>query len=343
MRKLLNTLYITKEDVNIGRDGTNLVIYQDGDKLGQYPVQYFENIVCFNYTGMSPASMALCLENKVGVSFMATNGKMLAKISGKPNGNVLLRREQFRIADNGDESLRFAKSFINGKLYNSIKVIDRGIRDYPDRDFVNELRKSKELLLGAKTALDESCNLEQLLGVEGDASRNYFKGFKHLILSQKDEFYFSSRKRRPATDPVNAILSLNYGMIRVLMENALSTVGLDSYVGFLHQDRPGRTGLALDMMEEMRAYMGDRFALNIINRKQISMNDFFIKDNGAVLFTEEGLKKYLDLWNKRLQEEIKHPFLEESINIGLIPYVQALLMARTIRGDLEIYPPFLMS
>ncbi len=343
MRKLLNTLYITKEDINIGRDGTNLVIYKDGDKLGQYPVQYFENIVCFNYTGMSPSSMALCLESKVGVSFMTPNGKMLARVSGKTNGNVLLRREQYRIADDEKESLRFAKLFINGKLYNSIKVIDRGIRDYQERSFAFELRIIKESLIDSKANLDESDNLQHVLGIEGDASRNYFKGFKHLILNQEHEFNFYGRNRRPPTDPVNAMLSLSYGMIRVLLENALETVGLDPYVGFLHQDRPGRTSLALDMMEELRAYMGDRFVLSLINRKQIGENDFFVKDNGAVLFSEEGLKKYLDLWNKRLQDEIRHPFLEESINIGLIPYVQSLLMARTIRGDLEMYPPFLMK
>lgn len=343
MRKLLNSLYITQRDMYIGRDGTNLVITHDNKKVGQFPVQIFENIMCFNYTGMSPAAMALCIEHQVGVAFLTSNGKILGRIEGRKTGNVLLRREQYRIADDMDRSLGYAKAFLDGKLYNTIRVLDRNIRDYPDNKAIIKLVDVKKELVDAKMMVDVTTNIDSLLGIEGDAARNYFSCFDHLITQQKTDFKFTGRIRRPPTDRVNAMLSLSYGMVRVLLENALTSVGLDPYVGFYHQDRPGRTSLALDMMEELRAYMADRFVLTLINRQQIQPNDFVEQPGGAVLFSEDGLKKYLDLWNKRMQNELKHPFLDEVIPIGLIPFTQSMLLARTIRGDIDEYPPFMMN
>lgn len=344
MRKLLNTLYITQSDLTIGRDGTNVVIYRNSEKLGQFPIQYFDNIICFNYTGMSPAAMALCVESNVSVSFLSPTGKFLAQLKGQVSGNVLLRRDQFRWADDPEQALELAKTFVSSKIFNSVKVLERGIHDHGRADERGDLKAIKSSLISsAREIVPLVKDMDTLLGVEGDASRTYFKGFRQLILNQDDVgiFKFSERNRRPPTDPVNAMLSFSYGMIRVLMQSALNTVGLDPFVGFYHQDRPGRSGLALDMMEELRAFMGDRFVLNLINLRQIDIQDFYFKDNGACLFSEDGIKKYLDLWNKRLQDEIKHPFLEETIPIGLIPYVQAMLLARHIRGDLNKYPPFL--
>lgn len=343
VKKLLNSLYITQADMTIGRDGTNLVVFQESEKVGQFPVQYFENIICFNYTGMSPAAMALCIESGVGITYLRQNGKILARVNGRQTGNVLLRREQFRIADDESRSLAYAKLFVNAKLFNSIKVLDRGIRDYPEHPSIDRLSKAKVELLDARKQVETASNLSSLLGIEGDAARTYFREFEILITRSSEHFNFSGRIRRPPTDRVNALLSLSYGMVRVLVENALTTVGLDPFVGFYHQDRPGRSSLALDMMEELRAYMADRFVLSIVNKRQIAENDFVQQDSGAMLFSEDGLKKYLDLWNKRLQREVKHPFLEKKINYGLIPFVQAMLLARTIRGDLDPYPPFLMN
>ena len=340
MKKLLNSLYITQPDVTIGKEGTNLVIYKDSEKAAQFPIQYFENIVCFNYTGMSPAAMALCLENKTGISFLSPQGKFLARVEGQVSGNVLLRRAQFRIADNQEQSLSMAKTFVSSKIYNSIRVLSRGLHDHND-GITDGAQLIETLKIIAKSHVSEASDLNGLLGIEGDASRHYFKGFRQLLRQQSDDFAFNERVRRPPTDPVNAMLSFSYGMLRTLMQNALNTVGLDPYVGFYHQDRPGRAGLALDMMEELRPFFADKFVLKLINLKQINTSDFFVKGNGACLFTEPGMKKFLDLWNKRLQETLEHPFLEETISIGLIPYVQAMLMARHIRGDLDLYSPFL--
>lgn len=342
MRKLLNTLYITNPDLYLGKDGSNIVIRNEEEIIHQSPVQNYENIVCFNYTGMSPALMGLCAEHHVSVNFLTPSGKLRAKMLGSVNGNVFLRREQYRIADD-ERALSHAKIFIMAKIYNSVQLLQRFLREHPDSERAEELRQSIERLKESKEKISNVENSEELLGIEGDASRNYFSVFDDLILHNKDKFQFNARNRRPPTDPVNSMLSLTYSMIRILMENALETVGLDPYVGFFHKDRPGRTGLALDMMEELRSYMGDRFVLSIINQSEISISDFYIQENEAVFFTEAGMKKYLSLWQKRCMKTIKHPFLEESVEIGLIPYVQAMLMARTIRGDLELYPPFFMN
>ncbi|MDO5726076.1 MAG: type I-C CRISPR-associated endonuclease Cas1c [Tissierellia bacterium] len=341
MRKLLNTLYITQEDIRLSRDGSNVVINKNNEKLGQIPIQYLENIVCFTYVGISSSLMELSTENNVSISFLSPWGKYRGRVEGPIKGNVLLRKEQYRISENEEDTLVFAKSFMFGKIYNSTKILQRATRDYKDLKDPMRIELAINNLKEAKKKIFESNNLESLLGIEGDASRNYFQNFYQLI--RNNDFNFSSRVRRPPTDAINAMLSFGYGMLRVRTEWALETVGLDPYVGFYHQDRPGRSSLALDLMEELRAYIVDRFVLSIINLRQISKNEFVFQENGSVLFSEDGMKKFLDLWNKKMQEELKHPFLEEKIQIGLLPYVQAMLLARTIRNDLEIYPPFLIN
>lgn len=342
MRKLLNTLYITNPDLYLGKDGSNIVIRNDKENVHQSPIQNYENIVCFNYTGMSPALMGLCAEHNVSVNFLTPSGRLRAKMLGPINGNVLLRREQYRIADD-ERALSYAKIFIMAKLYNSIQLLQRFLREHQNTEKAEDIRKCVQRMKESNKSLSMVEDADELLGIEGDASRNYFSVFDELILHNKEHFQFNTRNRRPPTDPVNSMLSLTYSMIRILMENALETVGLDPYVGFFHKDRPGRTGFALDMMEELRSYMGDRFVLSLINQREINISDFYVQENAAVFFTETGMKKYLSLWQKRCQKTIKHPFLEETVEIGLIPYVQAMLMARTIRGDLELYPPFFMN
>lgn len=342
MRKLLNTLYITSTDLNLRKEGSNIVIEKNDEILHKSPAQLYESIICFNYTGMSPALIGLCMEKNIGVSFMSPSGRLKGRVIGPTNGNVLLRREQYRIADDTERSVAFAKNFIFSKIFNAVQVLRRSINSISneDKEKVNDiislLRKKKDAIYDIET-------LESLLGVEGDAAKLYFSVLNLLISNEDNGFQFSERNRRPPKDPVNAMLSFSYALIRIMIENALETVGLDPYVGFYHQDRPGRTGLALDMMEELRAYMGDRFVLSLINRKQITLSDFYTKENSAVLFTEGGMKKFLSLWQSRNHEILTHPFLEEKLEIGLIPYAQALLMARTIRGDLEMYPPFFMN
>jgi len=343
MRKLLNTLYITNPDITLGRDGQNVVIRLDREKVMKMPLHNFESIVCFNYTGMSPSLMELCIESKVGVSFLTSYGQLQARLSGPTTGNVLLRREQYRIADDAEASLGFAKLFILGKIYNQAKVIDRCLRDHRDVVDSGLLVDVKEHLIDAKQRIRSVRAFQELLGLEGDSGREYFSVFNELILHQKASFSFNGRSRRPPLDYVNAMLSFSYGLIRVSVQNALECVGLDPYVGFYHVDRPGRQGLALDMMEELRSYMGERFVLSLINRRQVDSNDFWVKENGAVLFTDDGRKKFLDLWNKRSQETFTHPYVQETIPVGLLPYLQAQLMARTIRKDLDTYPVFFMD
>ncbi len=341
MRKLLNTLYITNPDLYLGRDGLTIVAWLENKKVAQFPIHNFEDIVCFNYTGVSTPLLDLCAEKGVNITFLSRTGKFRGKFFGPIKGNVLLRKEQYRISENKQEAHNFSKVFIIGKAFNSARVLDRYIREH---DYASDkIKVVKEKLADSRKRVSVSENNEELLGIEGDFSRDYFSVFDELITRQKSEFTFNIRTRRPPLDPVNALLSLTYSFIRVKVESALETVGLDPYIGFYHTDRPGRTGLALDMMEELRAYMGDRFVLSVINNQEISIKDFITKENGAVLFTDDGFKKFIDLWNKRMQDTLKHPFLEETIEVGLLPYVQAMLLARCIRKDLEIYPPFFMN
>lgn len=343
MKKLLNTLYITNPDLLLGRDGQTIIIRSEEEKLGQFPIHNFEDIVCFNYTGISPALLALCNEHNVRVTYLSPTGRYIGTFKGPIRGNVLLRREQFRIAQESDASLQYAKLFTLGKIANSLRLVDRFFRDHEyqlDEKARTELQTCLSRLKESRYQCIESTTSANLFGVEGDASREYFRVFPLLITNQEEGFEFKSRNRRPPLDRVNALLSLSYSLLRTRVESGLETIGLDPYVGFFHTDRPGRSSLALDLMEELRPIMGDRFVLSIINRNQMIADDFIEKENGAVLLTDDGFKKFIDLWNKAMQEKIKHPFLEETMAIGLLPYVQSMLLARTIRGELDLYPPY---
>lgn len=343
MRKLLNTLYITNPDAYLSKDGENIVVKVKDEEIGRRPIHILEGVVCFNFNGMSPALMRLCSQHGVTVSFLSQYGNFLGKVQGEVNGNVLLRRTQYRIADDKEKSLNISRNFIIGKVVNGRKVINRALRDHGD--VVNN-----DLLLAIQEKMNNSidkirnCSTEdELRGIEGEISRAYFQGFNEMILQQKDNFFFIERSRRPPRDNLNALLSYAYTLITYEMGSALETVGLDPYVGFFHTDRPGRVSLALDMIEELRAYIADRFVLSLINRKQINEDGFVSKENGGILMKDETKKIFLSAWQKRKQEIIVHPFIQEKIEFGLIPYVQACLMARFIRGDLEEYPPFFVS
>ncbi len=340
MKKLLNILYITQPDTYLSLDGENIVIRIDEKIAMRLPLHNLENIVCFNYQGASPALMGACAERNIGLAFLTPNGKFLARVSGKIRGNVLLRKKQYTISEDPFYSIQIASSFLIGKLSNSRKVLERAIRDHA---LMIDVAKLKEVSLSLKEGMKliaTSQSLSDLIGYEGSAARKYFSVFDHLILQQKDEFKFTERSRRPPLDKMNALMSFLYALLANECTSALESVGLDPYVGFLHQDRPGRPSLSLDLMEELRPVFADRLALSLVNRKQVLSAGFVEKESGGILMDDETRKAVLTAWQDRKKETIMHPFLKEKIDFGLIPYAQALLLARFLRGDLDAYPPF---
>ncbi|MEG1254230.1 type I-C CRISPR-associated endonuclease Cas1c [Clostridium sp.] len=343
MRKLLNTLYITNPEAYISRDGENIVIKVENKEVMRRPIHILEGIVCFNYVGISPKLMKLCVDNNVSISFVNEFGRFMAKVTGEVKGNVLLRRTQYRYADDKEISLKISRNCILGKLVNCRTVLNRSLRDHEDKIDGNKVRNTIERLsLSIVNAKSCTCD-EELRGIEGEAARNYFSAFNNLILSQKEDFHFIERSKRPPMDNLNAMLSFAYTMLANDIQSALETVGLDPYVGFMHTDRPGRISLALDLMEELRPYMAERFVVSLINKKQITGSGFVKKESGGIIMDKDTKSIFLTAWQKRKQEVITHPFINEKIEIGLLPYVQAMLLARYIRGDIESYPPFFMS
>ncbi|TDQ37161.1 type I-C CRISPR-associated endonuclease Cas1c [Aureibacillus halotolerans] len=341
MRKLLNTLFVTQPDVYLSLDGGNVVMNKEQEKLHRIPLHNLESIVCFGYTGASPGLMGYCAERSISIVFLTMNGRFLARVIGESKGNVTLRKTQYRISDDEEKSAEIARNFIVGKLFNNRSIIDRMARDYPMRVDVEQFKKASKSLLSSIREIRECTDLELLRGWEGQAAISYNRVFDDMILQQKDNFYFRHRSRRPPKDNVNAMLSFAYTLLANDMAAALETVGLDAYVGFLHRDRPGRASLALDVMEELRGVYADKFVLSLINRKEMTADDFVKKENGAVLMTDESRKTFLSAWQMKKQEKMTHPYLNEKMSWGLVPYAQALLLARFLRGDLDEYPPFL--
>ncbi|MGN1148988.1 MAG: type I-C CRISPR-associated endonuclease Cas1c [Lachnospiraceae bacterium] len=340
MRKLLNTLYITSDDYYLSLDGENVVISQKQKEIGRLPLHNLEAIVTCGYAGASPALMEKCASQNISMTFLSPTGRFRAKVTGKAYGNILLRRTQYRIADDEKRALEVAQNFIIGKIYNERSVINRAVRDYANRLETEELCKVSKQLKETLQQVREAEDMAELRGCEGEAAARYFSQFNQLILQQKDEFRFDIRNRRPPLDRVNALLSFTYALLTSMCVAALEAVGLDPYAGFMHTDRPGRCSLALDLLEELRAPYADRFVLSCINKRIVDSADFEQKENGAVFLNEDGRKKYLAAWQNKKAEKLTHPYLQESIEWGLVPYVQALLLARFIRGDLDGYPPF---
>ena len=341
MRILGNTLYVTSPDAYLSLDGENVVISKEGSELRRIPLHNLDGIVTFGYTGASPALMGACAERGVALTFLTMHGRFLARVSGAERGNVVLRKEQYRVSDSEEKSTEIARSIITGKLFNSRWVIERAIRDYSLRLDTEKLRKISLYLADAIRTLSSVNTLGEIRGIEGEAAALYFSALDDLILQQKDDFFFHTRNRRPPTDRVNALISFVYTLLAHDTASALETVGLDPYVGFLHRDRPGRISLALDMIEEFRSVIADRFVLTLINTRQVSADGFFQKENGAILMDDNTRKTIMAAWQKRKQEIITHPMLGEKIEWGLVPYCQALLLARYLRGDIDVYPPFL--
>lgn len=341
MKNLLTTLYVTQPDVYLSLDGDNVVLLKEQERLGRVPLHNLQSIVAFGYTGASPALMGYCAERNISIVFLKQSGRFLARVIGESKGNVVLRKKQYILSEDTRASAIIARNFILGKIYNHKWMLERMTRDYPLRIDVEQFKEASgqlsQLMLDVRACED----LERLRGLEGQAAVTYNKHFNAMILQQNDHFFFHSRSRRPPLDNVNAMLSFAYTLLAHDTAAALEAAGLDAYVGFLHRDRPGRVSLALDMMEELRGIYADKFVLTLINKKHLNNDDFIQKENGAIIMTDEGRKKFITLWQEKKQEKITHPYLGEKITWGLVPHAQALLLARHLRNDLDEYPPFL--
>jgi CRISPR-associated endonuclease Cas1 len=340
MKKLLNTLYVTSDGAYLSLDGENVVVTVEQEELGRVPLHTIEGIITFGYTGASPALMGKCADMNKPIVFLRASGRFLARTTGKSNGNIFLRRAQYRLCDNADASLHIAGNIISAKLNNSAAVIRRAVSDHELRLDTGTLGSVTEMLKSNSIKAFHSADAGALRGLEGESANRYFSVFGQLILQQKEDFTFSSRNRRPPQDNVNALLSLSYTLLTSMCASALEAVGLDSYAGFFHTERPGRCSLALDLVEELRAPFADRFVLTLINRKMVSGKSFVTKEDGAVLLTDDARRDFLTLWQKKKQEEITHPYLDTKIEWGLVPHIQAMLLAKYIRGDIDDYPPF---
>ncbi len=341
MRQLLNTLFITSEDIFSALDGENIVLKRGQEEVARYPLHTLQSVISFSYAGASPALMGACTQRGVQLVFCKPSGRFLCRVSGMSQGNVLLRRQQYCIADDPAESCRIARGFIFGKVSNGRSSLERTRRDHAMRIDSERFATSSAQLRELLPAILDAPDVDTLRGMEGAAASIYFGCFDDMILGDKDSFFYHGRSRRPPLDNVNALLSFVYTLLGNDCASALESVGLDAYVGFLHRDRPGRTSMAQDMLEELRPCWADRFVLTLINNRIVSNKDFQRQEDGAVLLCDEARRTVLRQWQARKKEPIQHPFLKEKLPWGLVPYVQALLLARCVRGDLEAYPPFL--
>ena len=341
MRKLLNTLHVMTQGAYLHRDGETVSVKIGNEHKLRIPVHTLEGLVCWGQVSCSPPVLALCCEKGVGISFLTEQGRFLARVQGPVSGNVLLRRQQYRMADGAEQALALVRTIVTAKVANSRVVLLRGAREIGDPERQAALRSAADRLSWIGLDVSRAASIEEARGHEGAAGQVYFSVFDNLIVGDRDTFQFQGRSRRPPLDRVNALLSFLYALLRHEIESALESVGLDPAVGFLHTDRPGRPSLALDMMEELRAALADRVALTLINRRQLPATGFLQQDGGGVLLEEDTRKAVVAAWQTRKQDEIEHPFLQERIPLGLVPYVQALLLARCIRGGLDGYPAFL--
>jgi len=334
-----NTLYVTQPDSYIFKEGDTVVVKHGDQKLVQLPVHTIGQIVCFGFTIMlSPPLMSFCAENGVSVSWLSESGKFLGRVEGPVRGNVLLRREQYRFADKPEKALEIAQCVVAAKINNSRMNLQRFIRNQPGNVHHTEIRDQCDHLERLLADVERCPDMDRLRGIEGEAAGGYFSVFDHLIIQQKDDFRFAGRSRRPPMDRVNALLSFVYTLLVFDTRSALETVGLDPYVGFLHTDRPGRPSLALDLMEEFRAPLADRIVFNLINRKQVIGDQFVVHGTGEVEMNSDCRKTLIVAYQNRKKDTIAHSFLAETMEIGLVFHNQARLLARHIRGDLDLYP-----
>ncbi len=347
MKRHLNTLYVTTQGAYLNKDGANIVVSIDGAERARVPIHTLGGVVGFGRVALSPPLLGYCAEEGVTISFLSEQGKFLARVEGPVSGNVLLRREQYRRADHPEGCAAIVRSLVIGKALNQRAVIRRAVRDHGERMDAPALatlaaaeRRLSDIARRAERPVAVEQAADALRGLEGEAANAYFGAFDALILVEDHELRFTGRSRRPPLDPVNALLSFVYSLLVHDVRSALETTGLDPAVGFLHRDRPGRPSLALDLMEEFRPFFADRLVLSLINRRQVSGKGFRWMENGACLMTDDLRKAVLVAYQERKREELRHPFLGEPTTVGLLWYLQAQLLARHLRGDLDGYPPF---
>lgn len=340
MKKLLNTLYVTLQDAYLAREGEALLVRHERQTRLRMPIHALDGVVCFGRVSFSPQAVGLCTERGVTLSMLTEHGRFCARIVGPTTGNVLLRRRQYRVADSPGLSAEMAAAVVAAKIANSRSVLLRAARDHPNNTGDGTVSGAVGRMANLLDDLARAGDIERVRGIEGDAARTYFGVFDRLIAVQKDDFAFRGRNRRPPLDAVNALLSFVYTLLVHDVRSALESVGLDPAVGFLHRDRPGRPSLALDLMEELRAPLADRLVLSLINRRQVAPGGFTTTESGAVIMDDATRKTVLKAWQARKQETIRHPFVEETVPVGLLAHVQARLLARRLRGDLDAYPAF---
>ncbi len=338
MKKLLNTLYVQTQGIYLRQEGETVVAEKDHSVLTRIPIHTLSGIVCFGNVLCSPYLLGLCSERGVFVSFLSEYGKFLARVEGPESGNVLLRITQVNATQDATKVAEIAQAFIIAKVLNTRSVVNRRMRDHGETDV---LKDASTQMTNIVYRLKSTYDIDEIRGLEGEAAQIYFSIFNELILNQRSLFQINSRNRRPPLDPMNALLSFLYTLLAHECAAALRSVGLDAQIGFLHRLRPGRISLALDLMEEFRAIIADRVALSLVNMNQLTHRDFIKTESGAVLLNESGRKTVLEAWQKKKKDEVQHPFLEEKMAIGLLPYAQALLLSRYLRGDIDAYPPFI--
>ena len=340
MKHLLNTLFVTTPGAYLSKEGETVVVRVERETKLQVPTVALEGIVCLGGVGFSPPLMELCADSGVTISFLTEQGRFLARVNGPVSGNILLRKEQYRRSEDSEKTTALAQTFVLGKLANCRAVLLRAVRDGADAESGNALTQCADYLKNIIGQVRRETDLESVRGKEGQAGHAYFSSFDKLIVAQKDGFIFKERSRRPPLDNVNALLSFVYTLLAHDCVGACEAVGLDPQAGFLHADRPGRPSLALDIMEEFRPFVADRLVLTLINRQQVKADGFKKTESGAVTMSPETKKEVLKAYQERKREELVHPFLDEKVSLGLLPYIQARLLARHLRGDLDGYPPF---
>lgn len=341
MRKLMNVLHVMTQGAYLHRDGETISIKVGQETRLRVPVHTLEGLVCWGQVTCSHPVLGLCCEKGVGISYLTEQGRFLARVQGPVSGNVLLRRQQYRMADGSEQATGIVRAIVMSKIANSRVVLLRTAREIADAERQTRLRDAAQRLTQAGLDASRGASVDAVRGHEGVAGQAYFGVFDAMIVGDRTAFQFAGRSRRPPRDRVNALLSFVYALLRHDIESALETVGLDPAVGFLHTDRPGRPSLALDLMEELRSVLADRLVLTLINRRQVRVEGFTEQEGGGILLEEETRRTVISAWQTRKQEELEHPFLNERIPLGLVPYAQALLLARCIRGGLDGYPAFL--
>lgn len=341
MKRMLNTLYLMTQGSCVNRDGETIVVRVESNDKVRIPIITIQSIICFGNINITPSALELCCESGVTITYLSYYGRFMARIQGEISGNVMLRKAQYKMSDDIFQSARIARNIVAAKINNSRKVLSRVIRDHSDKLNIDEIQKTISIFKRTAENILEEKDLDKIRGIEGYIAKLYFNHFNSLITNQKADFYFQDRNRRPPMDRVNAMLSLTYTLLYHDLRSACEMVGLDPSVGFLHRDRPGRHGLALDLMEEFRSFIADRLVLSMINLKQVEGKQFDCSESGSVLMSIDAKRILMNNYQKRKQDSLTHPFLDEEMHIGLIFHSQAMLFARFIRGDLDEYPAFL--